>query len=517
MEKIKINIIGSGIGGLYAGAILAKHGFEVNVFEARMQIGGYATSWKRGDFLFDSSLHEINGFFPDDKKLRTFRFLNLFEKIKLIKIPSIYTSVFKDFEFTVPHCFEEYVEELVKTFPHEEKGIRKIMETLKKISIEANAFLDEKSTFAAYKNTPVLYKNLMKNLFNTIHKVVWKNIKDIKLRTIIAQLYNYYSDDPKKMNFVYFASPTYAYLNESFWMSGTSSTFSNALKNVIEENGGKVLTGKKVTKVLFKRKKAAGLVVNDNEEYFSDITICNSSLKESVKNIIGYKNLPLLDRFQAARTVEGTSLFSIYIGMKIDVKDIGFIDYCYVLNEIDDLANVNNNGKMVFYDKRPITIVAYNLDNSLCPKGKTVVNICVTDRIEYWNQFENDKEEYKKEKERIANIIIDRVNNRFPGFKDNIEIMEIGTPVTMEKYTGNSGGAVYGACQRISQSNIFRFPNEIKSRNLYFSSAWVTPGGGLSGVIISAINVSEKILKKYKMENQMDKFKYPLPESSGNA
>lgn len=111
-----------------------------------------------------------------------------------------------------------------------------------------------------------------------------------------------------------------------------------------------------------------------------------------------------------------------------------------------------------------------------------------------------------KKKKKIAKLLIDRINQKFPGFKDKIEIMEIGTPVTMEKYTNNTDGAVYGACQRMNQGSVFRFPNEIKNKNLYFSSAWVNPGGGFSGVIYSAINTVDLILKKFKIKNKIYEF-----------
>ena len=512
MSRIRINIIGGGIGGLFSGALLAKHGFEVKVFEANSKPGGFATSWKRGDFLFDSSLHEINGFFPDDKKLRHFRFLRLFDRIKLMKVTSPYTSVFRDFEFTVPHNFEMFVDKLIREFPHEKDGITSVMNKLKNLSTEAGLFMNEKNRFEAYKNTPVKYKTILKNLFNTVHKVVWKEIKTPKLRTIISQLYLYYSDDIRKLNIIYFSAPTYSYFNQSFWISGTSSSLTSALVDIITENGGEVFTGKKVTGVIFEKKKAAGIVLEDGAKHYSDITICNSPLKHTVKNIIGYKNMPLHLSFIASKTVPSTSIFSLYIGMDIDVRKLGFNEYCYILNDTDEIHVPDRKNHMQDYKHRPLVIVGFNLDRSLCPPGKTVVNISITDRPDYWKKYRDDRKRYREEKERIARIILDRVEVKFPGFQEHIEVMEIGTPLTMEKYSGNTDGAVYGACQRISQSNMFRFPNEIKKRNLYFSSAWVTPGGGLSGTIISAINVAGLILKRYGIENQADEYIHPIPQ-----
>ncbi len=512
-KEISVNIIGSGLGGLFCGAILAKHGFKVNIFEARLKIGGYASSWKRKDYLFDSSLHELNGFIPDDRKLRTFRFLGLFERIKLVKIRSSYTSVFNDYEFMVPHDFEALQSKLTAEFPEEGENIRQVMRTIKNLSVESTGYLKEKSKFQAIIRTPLKYPHLMLYLFKTVYNYIWKKIRNERLRTIMTQMISYYSHDVKKSNLIYFASPTYYFLNQAFWISGTSGTLSNALKNIIEENEGRVYTHKKVTGINFRNKKAVSITVNGKEEYESDITICNSPLKYTVEKLIGKKEIPLLLRKKAMSTVPSTSLFSIYLGMNIDVKKLGVNEFCYMLNEVDDINKVNTNGSLIDYSQRPIVLAAFNLDGSLCPAGKTVLNACVLDNTLHWNKFKDDKAEYKKEKERVAGIILDRIEKRFPGFKKHIDVMETGTPVTMEKYSNNTDGAVYGACQTVFQGNIFRFPNEVKGKNLYFASAWVSPGGGFSGTIISAIVAAERILKKYKIKNRLDDFVEPFPAS----
>ncbi|HOV14844.1 MAG TPA: FAD-dependent oxidoreductase, partial [Spirochaetota bacterium] len=438
------------------------------------------------------------------------------DRIKLIKTGSPYTSIFKDFEFKIPHSFEELKSKLIENFPQDEKGIIKVLNTIRDTCIQAYAFLGEKTKFEAIKNTPIKYPKLIPGMLSTVYGLIWKNIKTPKLRTILGQLYNYYSDDIKKLNLIYFCA-TYSYINESYWISGTASTLSHALKDIIVENGGNVYTRKKVTKILFKDKKAIGIRVNDNEEFFSDITVCNSPLKPTIENLIEKKNIPLLNRIQALNVKPSTSIFALYVGLNIDVRDIGIKDFCYFLNEIDDLKDVRKNGKTIAYETRSLVIASYNIiDDSLCQKGKSVVSICVVDTMDNWEYLKNDKEEYKKEKERIANIILDRVDRKFKGFKDAIDVLEIGTPITMEKYSNNPGGAVYGACQRISQSNLLRFPNEIKNRNLYFAGAWVSPGGGLSGVMISGQETVKLILKKYKIDPLYEKFIEPRPKEGAN-
>lgn len=517
MKEKTVNIIGSGIGGLMSGALLAKHGFKVTVFEALPHIGGYTSSWKRGDYTFEASIHELNGFFPDDKKLRMFRYLGLFDRVKLLPIPSPYTSVFSDYEFRVPHDYEEYIAKLISEFPDEEKGIRSVMAAIKEISVSCMGFLGEESMIKGFLNVPQKYPALMKYTFNTLYDLLWKKLKSPKLRTIIGQLYNYYADDVKKLCALYYGSPTYSFLNEAYWMSGSSSELSGALRDIIEENGGKVLTKSRVSKIIFAGKKAVGVELEkDGSQHMAELTICNSALKPTVEKLIGRKNMPGMLYRKAVKAKPSTSIFALYLGLKADTKDLGMEDYCYVLNELEDLSLLHENGKHVEHAKRPITIVSYNFDDSLAPKGKTVACACITDRIGYWEQFEGDRAAYKKEKERIAEQVLDRIERRFPGFKDAVEVMDIGTPATMRRFSGNPGGEVYGAAQTIWQQNIFRFPNEIKGRNLYFASAWVNPGGGVSGSLLSSIAVVESILKSSNITNRIDEHIMPLPVAGDN-
>ena len=501
--KNKINIIGSGIGGLFTGALLAKHGFLINVFEEKDKIGGYASSWQKGGFTFEASLHSMNGFETDIERHKTFKFLNLFDKLKMLKISSAYTSLFENYQFRAPDNYEDFTNSLIKEFPEEEKQIKKVLLKIKKIALELTLIPTIKSKILFYLLLPIKFPNILFNLNTTLFKLINKRFKNPKLITIITQLYSYYSNDIKNLNLLYFSGPTYSFINGGYWISGTSAKLSNALKEIIEENGGKVLTNKKVIEIIFnEQNKAAGLRTSDGKEYYSDLVICNNSIKDVFENLVSNKKAPLRLKNKALNTISSTSVFTLYMGMNIDAKKIGLNDYSYFFNELDVDADINMINNRLDYEKRPVTMVAYNLDDSLAPKGKSVIMACTLDSIEYWEKFSDDKEKYNAEKERVSGIILDRIEKEFPDFRKHIEILQIATPMTMRRYTGNPDGAIYGACQRVSQAHINRFPNYIKNLNLYFTGAWVTPGGGISGVIVSATEITSLILKKYKIKNQ---------------
>ena len=80
-----------------------------------------------------------------------------------------------------------------------------------------------------------------------------------------------------------------------------------------------------------------------------------------------------------------------------------------------------------------------------------------------------------------------------PGIKDVIAYYEVGTPLTVKRYTLNPGGAVYGFAQNPGRKVLDAFP---PVDNLHFASAWGKTGGGFSGAIAGGYLCAFNILRK---------------------
>jgi len=116
-------IIGAGLGGLIAGAKLAKEGKKILLIEQHDRPGGCATTFRRKDFTLEVGLHEMDGLDRSDMKTRIFTDLGVFDHVEFLKVPEFYHFVQGDNEFTMPHDPEEAKHKLVVEFPGEEEGI----------------------------------------------------------------------------------------------------------------------------------------------------------------------------------------------------------------------------------------------------------------------------------------------------------------------------------------------------------------------------------------------------------
>ncbi len=127
------------------------------------------------------------------------------------------------------------------------------------------------------------------------------------------------------------------------------------------------------------------------------------------------------------------------------------------------------------------------------PKGKNTLNIILSQGYDYWKKYETDyfygnKDAYNKEKMRLADILIDKVEKTFlPGLRKAIEVVEVATPLTNLRFTSNPRGAIYGWDQTVDNSGNRRFPQKTPVKNLYLSGAWTFPGHGYGACIPSGL------------------------------
>jgi prolycopene isomerase len=92
-------------------------------------------------------------------------------------------------------------------------------------------------------------------------------------------------------------------------------------------------------------------------------------------------------------------------------------------------------------------------------------------------------------------MLVDRFSEIIPDIRDRIEVIEVGTPRTMERYTGNPYGAVYGYASTPSGHSVFRPRPDTPVPGLYLAGAWTFPGPGFGGTLAGGANTAQIILR----------------------
>ena len=149
-------------------------------------------------------------------------------------------------------------------------------------------------------------------------------------------------------------------------------------------------------------------------------------------------------------------------------------------------------------EEASFAIVNYSMaDKSAAPEGKNA--IVLTTILPYdWKDNWHINESYQKYtdlKNETGMIFVRRAEKYLPGLESHLEVYEVGSPRTMEHYTLNPGGSIFGWDNTLDQALLKRLPQKTPIKNLYLAGAWTFPGGGQSAVLISGEMVGREILK----------------------
>lgn len=471
-------VIGGGLGGLTAGAKLAREGRKVLLIEQHNRPGGCATTFRRKEFTLEVGLHEMDGPGPRDMKTKIFNDLGVTGNIEFLKVPEFYRFINGRYAVTIPHDPQEAAARLSELFPDEKEGIARYF----------GQILNPKKRTAESEVRDISVGEFLDSI-----------IKNEDLKLILLGNLGYFHDDPYTLSLAYYSHAQGSYYsNGASFIRGGSQRLSDYLAGYIQSHGGTVVLNHIVTGIIVEGNRAKGVVYrrrNDPpqavRESFADEVIANNSMPAVADMLPPAYGTELKNEFSSLKS--GASLLTVYFGFSRPLKELGHNYYSiFVYDEsVKSPADIAANNRDDF-SRRSFTFVDYGqLDSELAPAGKDVGALCCIDYLDDW--MESERKQYDFRKVYVAQVFMDRLEKIIPGFRSAVEYYEVGTPSTVRRYTLNPDGAVYGFAQNPGRKVIDTFrPVE----NLHFASAWGKTGGGFSGAIYGGYLCAINILRK---------------------
>jgi len=483
-KEFPVAVIGAGLGGLVSAAYLSKYGFNVTLVEQHSMPGGYATSFDRADFTFDVSLHATVAEHAMPQMILAD--LGIWDQLKVSYTPELRRIITPNFDLTLPAKNPEGVKkEVSRVFPHEKQGIYNFYTQMEQVISEL---------WGGKR-----FKTSMMGKLEKLSLEQWMSlhVNDPDVKYCMAIFSGYYGLLPSKINALFYAIATGEYLvHGGQYYKTRSQDLSNALAACIEKNNGTIHYNTQVEQILFNQNNSIEAVMDlTGKKYPAKAVIANCSVPALFNKMVPKKLVPpnFIQKIQKRNT--SVASFVVWLGLNKRIHDIK--DY-----EIDLALNANMNEALLFPKKdlaeSGIGITLYdNLFKDYSVPGKSTISIMCLSDFTPWKKFEKDyfnnqKQAYDREKERIAQAFIKRVEQRLiPGLSDAIEVMEIGTPLTNMYYTGNPEGAIYGF-----DRDMPHLEAETPIKGLYLASAW-SHGGGYTPVMMAGREAARLVLKNF--------------------
>jgi phytoene dehydrogenase-like protein len=269
---------------------------------------------------------------------------------------------------------------------------------------------------------------------------------------------------------------------------GGSLEFSKAIESRYFALGGKIHYGSKVEKIIVENDRAVGVRVSEGLDYKFDVVISAADGHSTIFDMLDgkyvdeeikgyYHNLPVFD-----------PIVYVSLGVAMDLS-VAPVDLRFRSNTSVKIGDV-------VHHKVGYTI--YSFDPTLAPPEKAVVVSIFPTTYEYWKKLSANRQRYDSEKERIAQEVIVSLETKFPGLSEEVEVVDVATPITFERYTGNWKGAYEGwlpTTENYGKTLKNRLPG---LENFYLIGQWTVPGGGVPIAIISGRQVISDLCKQKK-------------------
>ncbi len=509
-----VAVIGAGIGGLTAAALLAKVGLSVCVLEKEPHVGGYLAGFRRHDFRFDTAVHWLNQCGSNGLVHKIFEFLG---DDHPVAIPQTSIRRYKgnQFDYLLTNNPDEFREKLIAAFPHEKKGIDRFFRTSKKMGRSLSHF---NKIFRSEETMSIIEKlkhrfQLLQFAFPFIPFVSYSGKKGL-----LRGLNRFFKD--KGIHKI-FASETeliscmipigWAYYGD--FQSppiGGGQVIPEWLENISEYYNAEIFCSCKVTKILTDGNICKGLRFErrgHEMEIKAKYVIAASDVETLYEKMLAPEMIPdkLKGRLKNAELYH--SSVTISVALDCPTEALGFGEEMIHLSEEDMPFGEHANGDPLTSE---ISILAPSgRDKTLAPEGMGTLTLYMPAKIDYKNEWFTEKDRngnyirgaaYRKLKNEVADSIIARVEEKIaPGLRSHILFYEVSTPVTHWRYTGNRNGTIMGAKPgRKNMSNgIAHYQTPV--RNLILGGHWAELGGGVPIATKAGANAALIILKKENM------------------
>ncbi len=489
-------VIGSGLGGLTAGALYARAGHRVLVLERNQNFGGAATVYQHGALAIEASLHEIDGLDAEDPKAPILRSLGLDRDIQFVDVGDLHEvrSPLLGEPFVLPHGVDAALAAAKQRFPHQAKGLDGYFERILAVR-HAVATISEHEDDRGWWlwNAPTLPWRLwplIRDRHSTLSEVLQRLFGDDEaIKIALAPNISYYTDDPDTMPFIAYAIPQASYLmGGGHYVRGGSQVLSDRLVAIVREAGGEAEAGRDVSEILLEGSRVRGARhhargAEDPQEDLAPVVFGNAA-PTALAAMLPVQARPSFSApYRDLRP--SISLWTISLGLSRPSAEFGVRRYSTSILPawVKTLADVRKAGTFLRENPGirlpPYGLVAYDqIDSGLNQNGPYLVSMVGVDRLENWADIDADAARMRKEL--WMDRIIGDLDGQFPGIACAVVQREMSTAETYHQYLNTPNGAIYGFAP---QTRGFMPLAKTTIDGLYLASAF-TGAGGFTGAIL---------------------------------
>lgn len=494
METVDCVIVGAGFAGLTAGALLARSGQRVAVFDKHSKLGGYAQYFGK-EPTYDSATHLLGGCGVGGWTRIALQEAGVLDRVELLPLDPVYRAVYPEHQYNAPAEPDRFRQELSILWPGEAPAIGRFFDDMAAIGRE----------FLNLVDGPPETGILAKHHHRTLSSFLDDYTRTEELRAALSTLWLFGGLPPERLSVM-----AYAMLWHTFHVQGSASVkggtkvLAEALAAVITEKGGVVETKVQVSRILRNRGQVLGVLLEDGRELRSGAVISTASPHDTFEQLLAAPGQPEAG-YPALRGGYVFSLSALQVHLLVN----GPIEPAARTTLLHTTYDLHSAYVDLQRDEPEFAALACTVlnagDPDRVPPGKHMISLFTLapySRADNWHvpfDMRRTKDyrtipEYVALRERMGDAMVRRAETVLPGLGAAAESRKVATPITMERYTFNTGGAAFGWSNVPEQSGANRPGPRTPFRGLYLAGHWNFPGGSLAGAITSGRIAAKVIL-----------------------
>lgn len=489
----KCVIIGSGLGGLACGSIMAKNGYDVTILEQGSQAGGCLQCFRRKGVLFDTGMHYIGSADTGQTLYAIARYLEIDASMQLQRLdPEGYDIIsMGGRRYALANGKQRFIDTLAAAFPDSRADLERYYNAVERVT---SAMPIHTLSRTATLNYDTGYQ------LKSVGEVLAQTISNPALRNVISGISPLYAGEQFKTPFTTHALIADFYHQSAYRIVGGSDVVSSSLRKTIEKYGGSVILRKKVIKIGCDDRLARYVECADGTRYDADVVISDIHPAVTIDMVAGNLIRPAYRRrLEAMDNTVG--VFTVYLKFKKD--SVPYMNHNLYVYRTDDVWSCAD------YDEAswPRFMLYMHFCHKLQPTYAETAEILTYMRYDDVRQWENTtvghrEDAYEAFKRRKAERIIALIEAECPELKGNIETYYTSTPLTYRDYTGTPEGAMYGIARNVKDNLAGHLSARTRIPNLLLTGQSITLHGML-GVLAGSIVTCSQLLSLETIFNQM--------------
>lgn len=473
-------IIGAGLGGLSAGALLTAAGLRVTVIEKNERPGGCAQTFVRDGVTFDPAIHFTIDAGPGGYTPKLLQHLGVADQVSFVATERTYRAYYPGTVIDAPPGRDAFLAAHQKLFPAAADGLQRLFEMRQDLFAQLASLpqkIDPDGLDEAYARCPLVFRHRM----STLAEVLDEFLDDPHATAAMASIWPYVGTAPSRVSFLLFNQMLESMHAGTYYALGSFQTLADALADAITDNGGALLCGHRATKISIDAGRVSGVEIDGADTISASAVISNIDARQTYQQLIDGATLPTGLARRLDRSKLSPSAFVLYGWFDCDPRELGLAEETLIF---DDWDHERTWKELQSQTPGGIWISAPSMiDPSLAPDGRQlgiITSLVPATADGSW----------RDRKQQATAQLLEVVDRAGPDVSAHFTVAETATPDTLHRYTGTCGGAAYGWENIPSQTASKRLGHRGPFDGLYLCGHWTEEGTSSLRVLTSGRNTA---------------------------